>query len=91
MKVKKALRKLAEVEDLLTGLIDRYDGSKNGVRELLDTAKSSVARARKSVTVKASSKTAKKPPAKANSSNSKTRVTARGKKAAAVKKQAAVA
>ena len=91
MKVKKALRRLAKVEDLLTGLIDRYDGSKNGVRELLDTAKNSVTRARKSVNAKASSKTAKKPPAKANSSSSKSRVVARRKKAAPARKQAAVA
>jgi hypothetical protein len=88
MKAKKALKRLTKVETLLTNVIDQYAGSEGNVRELLDNAKASVVRAKKTVNVKAA---AKKPPVKAGSS--KSRVTAEGRKKAppAAKKQAAVA
>ncbi len=90
MKSKKALRKLSKVENVLTGVIARYAGGKDGVLKLLDTAKVSISRAKKAVTARVSSKAAKKPPAKADSSRS--RDSARRKRVApAAKKQSAVA
>ena len=88
MKAKKALKRLTRVETLLTDVIDQYAGSEGNIRELLDSAKASVIRAKKTVNVKGSTKAEKKPPVKAGSSKSRVA----GKKApAAPKKQAAVA
>ena len=53
MKAKKALKRLTKVETLLAGVIDQYPGSTGNVRELLDNAKASVGRAKKTVNVKA--------------------------------------
>ena len=91
MKAKKALKRLTRVETLLTDVIDQYAGSEGNVRELLDNAKASVVRAKKTVNVKASPKAAKKPPVKAGSSKSRVAAEGRKKAAAAPKKQAAVA
>ena len=88
MKAKKALKRLTRVEALLTDVIDQYAGSEGNMRELLDQAKASVVRAKKTVNVKVSPKAAKKPPVKAG--NSKSRVAAK-KVPPAPKKQAAAA
>lgn len=88
MKAKKALKRLSKVETLLTNVIDQYAGSEGNVRELLDSAKASVVRAKKTVNVKASPKAVKKPPVKAGSSKSR----GAAKKTSSVpKKQSAVA
>ena len=42
MKVKKARKRLREVEELLSDLIDNYTTPEPGVRELLDAAKTAV-------------------------------------------------
>jgi hypothetical protein len=91
MKAKKALKRLTKVETLLAGVIDQYPGSTGNVRELLDNAKASVGRAKKTVNVKASPKTAKKPPVKAASSKNAATAQARKKVSPSAKKQAAVA
>lgn len=91
MKAKKALKRLTRVETLLTDVIDQYAGSQRDVRELLDNAKASVVRAKKTVNVKASPRAGKKPPVKAG--NSKSQITTEGQKrlSPAAKKQSAVA
>lgn len=88
MKAKKALKRLNRVETLLSRVIDQYAGSGRDLRELLDVAKASVVRAKKTVEVKA---VAKKPPVKAQTS--KSRLTAEGRKklSLAAKKRWAVA
>ena len=91
MKAKKALKRLTRVETLLSDVVDQYGAIKADVRELLDSAKASVARARETVDLKASGKAAKKPPLKAG--KSKAGLTAEGRKklSAAAKKQWAIA
>src|ERR1700720_134440 len=64
MKAKKAVKRLGKVETLLSGVIDQFAASVDGVRELLDSAKASVARAVEAVNVH-SSAAPKKPPVKA--------------------------
>ncbi len=49
MKAKKALKKLAKAETLLTGVRDQYQASKNGLRDLLEAATNSVAQARAAI------------------------------------------
>lgn len=63
MKAKKAVRRLNKVEDLLSSVLDQYAAVEDRVRELLDSAKESVVRARASLNL--SPRTAKKPAAKA--------------------------
>ena len=91
MKAKKALKRLTRVETLLTNVIDQYASSVRDLRELLDNAKASVVRAKKTVEVKASPRAAKKPPVKAQTS--KSRLTAEGRKklSLAAKKRWAIA
>jgi hypothetical protein len=64
MKAKKALKRLSRVETLLSDVIDQYAPKEQDVRELLDSAKSSVIRAKESVNVQASP-VSKIPPVKA--------------------------
>lgn len=92
MKAKKAMKRLSKVESILSTVIDQFSASKNGLRELLDSAKSSVIRARKSVGQQPSSRTAKKPPAKADKSQ-RPRLSAEGRRniSLAAKKRWAVA
>ena len=91
MKAKKAIRKLARVEDLLAGVIDQYSGSKGMVRACLDSAVESVGRAKKTVSVKAPPKVQKKSPVKARASEGRAS-SKRGKATAnGAKRQAAVA
>ena len=49
MKAKKAIKRLNEVEALLSDVIDHYAATDKGMRELLDSAKESVFRATESV------------------------------------------
>jgi hypothetical protein len=66
MKAKKALKRLGKVEAILADVIDQYAGQAS-VKEMLGTAKASVARAKAVVdTQAASAKAGKKPPAKAD-------------------------
>ena len=91
MKAKKALKRLTRVETLLSNVVDQFAAIKPNVRELLDSAKASVARAMQTVDVKASAKVAKKPPVKAE--KSKAGLTAEGRKklSVAAKKRWAIA
>jgi hypothetical protein len=57
MKAKKALKRLNKVEVLLTDVIDEFPGSKDGLAELLGSAKTAVVHAQKTV-----SSQLKKPP-----------------------------
>jgi hypothetical protein len=65
MKAKKAVKRLSRVETLLSNVIDQYATSEQDVKELLDSAKASVVRAKETVNSQASAAVAKKPPAKA--------------------------
>jgi len=73
MKAKKAMKRLSKVESILSNVIDQFSASDNGLRELLDTAKTSVVRAKKTVGA------AKKPPATAEKSQ-RSRLSAEGRK-----------
>ena len=92
MKAKKAVKKLARVEALLSNVIDQYAGNGRNLRELLDSAKESIVRAKETVTQQASSKATKKPPAQAEKSNGR-HLTAEGRKrlSLAAKKRWAIA
>ena len=67
MKVRKALKRLNKVETLLCNVIDQFPNSSRGLRDLLDSARSSVVRARETVNARVA-RAAKKPPAKAGES-----------------------
>ena len=79
MKAKKAIKRLSKVESILSNVIDQFSATDNGLRELLDSAKTSIVRAKKSVAVKEPSKAAKKPPATAERSQ-RSRLSAEGRK-----------
>src|SRR5258708_8059012 len=64
MKAKKALKRLNKVEVLLSNVIDQCPASSRGLRELLDSARRSVVRAKGVVNVRVP----KKPPRKAHQS-----------------------
>ncbi|MDR3698085.1 MAG: hypothetical protein P4L56_00535 [Candidatus Sulfopaludibacter sp.] len=65
MKAKKALKRLAKAETLLANVLDQYPAGKNGLRDLLDSAKASVAQARAAIDVEVAVTPAKKAPAQA--------------------------
>ena len=67
MKAKKAVKRLTKVESLLTNVIDQYAAGEDAVRELLDSAKATVVRAKETVSLQTSSVSPKKPPVKAQS------------------------
>jgi hypothetical protein len=92
MKTKKAVKRLTRVEEILSNVIDQYAESGHGVKELLDSAKESVVRARETVNQKASSAATKKPPAKAEKPQRRG-LTAEGRKrlSLAAKKRWAIA
>ena len=46
MKAKKALKRLNKVESLLSNVIEQFPDSARGLRDLLDSARSSVVRAK---------------------------------------------
>ncbi|HLN01488.1 MAG TPA: hypothetical protein VK335_19525 [Bryobacteraceae bacterium] len=79
MKAKKAIKRLSKVESILANVIDQFSASDNGLRELLDSAKTSIVRAKKSVGLQESSKAAKKPPSRADKSQ-RARLSAEGRK-----------
>jgi hypothetical protein len=64
MKAKKAVKRLTRVEALLSNVIEQYAASQTRVRDLLDSAKESVSRARTTVSLLVS-KSAKKRAGKA--------------------------
>jgi hypothetical protein len=81
MKAKKALKRLARIEELLSDLTVRYSPDAPAFQEALQDAKAAVARAKEATTLDASSGTAKppKPPSKTRTKKAKP------KKAKAVK------
>jgi hypothetical protein len=64
MKAKKALKRLNKVETILSNVIDQCPASARGLRELLDSARTSVVRAKGTVNARVV-RAAKKPPARA--------------------------
>ena len=64
MKAKKALKRLRRVEELLSLVIDEFAGNEPGVRELLDSAKRSVIRAKAGINFQATPANVKKLPSK---------------------------
>ncbi len=78
MKAKKALKRLKKVETILSNVIDQLPASARGLRELLDSAKASVVRAKGVVNTHVD-RAAKKPPARAQES-ARGRISAEGKK-----------
>jgi hypothetical protein len=91
MKSKKALKRLNKVETILSNVIDQCPASARGLRELLDSAKSSVVRAQEAVNARVN-RAAKKPPARAQES-ARGRLSVEGRKriSLASKKRWAVA
>ncbi len=65
MKAKKALRRLTKVETLLSNVIDQFPLNQDGLSDLLDSAKTAVTRAVKTVKSQLSSTVARKAPARA--------------------------
>jgi hypothetical protein len=92
MKAKKALKRLRRVEQLLSTVIDQFAGNEHRVRVLLDSAKTSVIRAKAGINSQSASGSAKKPRMKAEPTK-RSRLTAEGRKriSLAVKKRWAVA
>jgi hypothetical protein len=78
MKAKKALKRLNKVEVLLSNVIDQCPPSARGLRDLLDSAKASVVRAKGAVNARVV-RAAKKPPASAEES-AQGRLSAEGRK-----------
>jgi hypothetical protein len=68
MKAKKAFKRLERVEALLSNVIDQYPAHERGVRELLNSAKASVLRAKVKVKSQAVPRTGKKLQLKAKKS-----------------------
>jgi hypothetical protein len=75
MKAKKALKRLNKIEALLTNVIDQFPRSK----ELLESAKDAVVRARKTVLSHLSNKAGKRSPVKAETAK-QGHLTAEGRK-----------
>ncbi|HUS07384.1 MAG TPA: hypothetical protein VMZ52_13845 [Bryobacteraceae bacterium] len=65
MKVKKAIRRLDKVQELLSNVFDQYDGADSSTKDLLSVARKSVVRAKSTLKRQASSKAVKKSPVKA--------------------------
>jgi hypothetical protein len=78
MKAKKALKRLAKAETLLAGVLDQYQAGKNGLRELLDSARTSVSQARAAMDLEVAPP-ARKAPAKAKEAKPN-RLSAAGRK-----------
>ena len=66
MKAKKALKRIAKAESLLSGVLEQYPGAQDGLRELLGSAQSSLAQAR--VTLDLEETPVRKAPARAQKS-----------------------
>jgi hypothetical protein len=78
MKAKKALKRLNKVETILSNVIDQCPASSRGLRDLLDSARASVVRAKGAVNARLT-RAAKKPPARAQES-ARSRLSADGRK-----------
>jgi hypothetical protein len=78
MKAKKAIKRLKKVETILSNVIDQLPASARGLRELLDSARASVVRAKGTVNARVV-RAAKKPPARAQES-ARGRLSADGRK-----------
>ena len=78
MKAKKALKRLNKVESLLSNVIRQCSVSARGLRELLESAQTSVIRAKGAVNMRVA-RAAKKPPARAQES-AQGRLSAEGRK-----------
>ena len=78
MKAKKALKRLNKVESLLADVIEQFPDSARGLRDLLDSARSSVVRAKETVGARVA-RAAKKPPVRAQQSGAG-RLSAEGRK-----------
>lgn len=91
MKPRKAMKRLAKVEDLLSTVMDRLPRRSNGVGDLLATAKASVSRAKEELNSPPPSDS-KKPPVTAQSEGgqrkSKGRRTEKSKNSARLKQTA---
>ena len=61
MKAKKALKRLRRVEELLSIVIDEFAGNAPSVRKLLDSAKTSVVRAKAGINSRSASANPKRP------------------------------
>ena len=81
MKAKKAFKRLNKAEQLLSNVIDGFSETEDGLRELLDTAKAAVVRAKKALDSQLSTRTARKPPVKARTAE-RGRLTPQGRKTA---------
>ena len=79
MKAKKALKRLTKVEALLSKIIHQLPRRKDGLGELLTSARAAVDRAKQTVNSQGSTTTAKKPPAKSTTS-SRSRLTEEGRR-----------
>ena len=79
MKAKKALKRLIKVEALLSDVLEQYAASEPRVRGLLDSAKASVVSAKKTMSLRASAGTAKKPAGQAGKREQR-QMTAAGRK-----------
>jgi hypothetical protein len=79
MKLKKALKRLTKIELLLSKVRRQLPRSKDGLGEILDSAKKAVDRAKQAVNSQHSSKVAKKPPVKAGTAR-QGRLTEEGRK-----------
>jgi hypothetical protein len=92
MKAKKALKRLNKVESLLSNVIGQFPLSKDGLGDLLNSAKAAIVRAKKKVSSLDATGAAKKPPAKARK-HKQWRLTADGRKGISrfAKKRGAVA
>jgi hypothetical protein len=88
MKAKKAVKRLKKIENVLAALIDENSEGKPQLRELLDSARGSIVRAKAKLKPKTSGGAAKKPAAKSDSAK-QAGLTAEGRKklSAAAKKR----
>lgn len=71
MKVKKALKRLAKVEELLSDVVGYYSSIEQSARDLLVSARLLVVRAKESLSDQPSPSSARKPALKAEKSNLK--------------------
>jgi hypothetical protein len=92
MKAKKALKRLNKIELFLSNVIDQFSDSKEALRELLDSARAAVIRAKETVNSQTSTAAAKKAIANAETAQPR-RLTAEGRRriSLAAKKRSALA
>lgn len=78
MKARKALKRLSKAETLLSDVLDQYQAGKNGLRELLGSAKTSLSQARAALDLEMAPP-ARKAPARAKEPKA-SRLSAAGRK-----------